>query len=149
MLFRSLAGARDPLQPLGAFRAGPNSGESSAAFERIKTVAELDARVAAAAGQGRAVMLDFYADWCVTCKEMERFTFSDDRIRRKMSQMVLLQADVTRNTPEDAALLKRFGLFGPPGIVFFDRGGGELPTHVIGYEGPDEFLASLNKLGPL
>jgi len=150
LLAGALAGARDPLQPLGAFRAGSRSGESSAVpFERIKTVAELDARVAAAAGQGRAVMLDFYADWCVTCKEMERFTFSDDRIRRKMSQIVLLQADVTRNTAEDAALLKRFGLFGPPGIVFFDRGGRELPARVIGYQGPDEFLATLDKLGPL
>ncbi len=150
LLAGALAGARDPLQPLGAFRAGTPSGESSAVpFERIKTAVELDARVAAAAGQGRAIMLDFYADWCVTCKEMERFTFSDDRIRRKMSQIVLLQADVTRNTPEDAALLKRFGLFGPPGIVFFDRGGRELPTRVFGYQGPEEFLATLDKLGPL
>ena len=150
LLAGALAGARDPLQPLGAFRAGSRSSESSAtAFERIKTAAELDARVAAAAAQGRAVMLDFYADWCVTCKEMERFTFSDDRIRRKMSQLVLLQADVTRNTAEDAALLKRFGLFGPPGIVFFDRGGSEVPARVIGYQGPEEFLATLNKLGPL
>jgi len=150
LLAGALAGARDLLQPLGAFRAGSRSGESSAVpFERIKTVVELDARVAAAAGQGRAVMLDFYADWCVTCKEMERFTFSDDRIRRKMSQIVLLQADVTRNTAEDAALLKRFGLFGPPGIVFFDGGGRQLPARVIGYQGPDEFLATLDGLGPL
>jgi len=90
--------------------------------------------------------LDFYADWCVTCKEMERFTFSDDKVRRKMSQMVLLQADVTRSTPDDAALLKRFSLFGPPGIIFFDRGGRELPVRVIGYQGPEKFLATLDKL---
>ena len=72
-------------------------------------------------------MLDFYADWCVSCKEMERFTFTDSRVQAKLAQMVKLQADVTANTAAHAVLLKRFRLFGPPGIIFFDREGREIP----------------------
>jgi len=90
------------------------------------------------------VMLDFYADWCVSCKEMERFTFSDPMVKAELAQMVLLQVDVTRNTPEDQALLKRYRLFGPPGIVFFDQAGREIPgLRVIGFQPADKFLQSL------
>ena len=95
-------------------------------------------------------MLDFYADWCISCKEMEAFTFTDARVKAKMEQMLLLQADVTANTPEDKALLKRFSLFGPPGIVFFDRQGKEIPgLRVIGYQSADVFLSSLNRAAGL
>lgn len=86
---------------------------SEVRFERVRSVAELDARVAQAAAAGKPVLLDFYADWCVSCKEMERFTFTDERVRARLSEVVMLQADVTRNNPDDRALLKRFGLFGP------------------------------------
>jgi thioredoxin:protein disulfide reductase len=90
--------------------------------------------------------LDFYADWCVSCKEMERFTFSNPRVRSQFQDMVLLQADVTANTAEDAALLKRFRLFGPPGMILFDREGREVNSfRVIGYQRSEEFLATLGQ----
>jgi thiol:disulfide interchange protein DsbD len=90
-------------------------------------------------------MLDFYADWCVSCKEMEAFTFSDPNVRAQLDRMLLLQVDVTANTEADKALLKRFSLFGPPGIIFFDPQGREIKgLRVIGYQGPDRFLKTLN-----
>ena len=115
----AFSGGRDILRPLGGL-----VGEASVApvaFNRVSSPAELD-RALKAAG-GRPVMLDFYADWCVSCKEMERYTFSDPQVRKRLESLVLLQADVTGNTPEHQALLQRFRLFGPPGIVFFDRPG--------------------------
>jgi thiol:disulfide interchange protein DsbD len=142
-LVGALSGGRDVLQPLSGLRvtdSGHAAGETP--FERVNTAAELDARVRAAAG--RTVMLDFYADWCVSCKEMERYTFSDSRVRARLSEMVLLQADVTANTADHAALLKRFRLFGPPGIIFFDRDGREIPgLRVIGFQAADRFVAVL------
>ena len=87
----------------------------------MRSVAELDAALARSAG--RPVMLDFYADWCVSCKEMERFTFSDPTRARKLAGALLLKADVTQNNADDRALLKRFQLFGPPGTIFFDAQG--------------------------
>jgi thiol:disulfide interchange protein DsbD len=91
-------------------------------------------------------MLDFYADWCVACKEMEQFTFSDPRVQTKLANVVLLQADVTQNSEADIALLKNFGLYGPPGILFFDSSGQISPVRVIGYQNADAFLNTLNKL---
>ena len=144
-LVGALSGGRDVLQPLSGLRvtdAGHAASETP--FERVNSVAELDARLRAAAG--RTVMLDFYADWCVSCKEMERYTFSDTRVRARFGEMVLLQADVTSNTAEHAALLKRFRLFGPPGIVFFDREGREIAgLRVIGFQAADRFLAVLDQ----
>jgi thiol:disulfide interchange protein DsbD len=143
MVAGALAGSRDPLRPLAGLAA---DGFDAAAtpFERIRSVAELDARLAVA---GRPVMLDFYADWCVSCKEMERFTFSDPRVKEKFSGMTLLQVDVTANTPEDNALLKRFRLFGPPGIIFFDRSGMEIPdARVIGYQNAERFAGTLDRV---
>ncbi|MGO4327072.1 protein-disulfide reductase DsbD [Cupriavidus sp. 2TAF22] len=143
------SGGRDPLQPLAhlaALRANPEAvvGKvSEARFERVRSVAELDARVAQAAAAGKPVLLDFYADWCVSCKEMERFTFSDDRVRSRLSGVVMLQADVTRNNEDDRALLKRFGLFGPPGIILYGTDGRERPVRVIGYQPAARFLDSL------
>jgi thioredoxin:protein disulfide reductase len=90
------------------------------------------------------VMLDFYADWCVSCKEMEAFTFSDPKVRAELDRMLLLQADVTANSEADRALLKRFSLFGPPGIVFFDAQGREIRgLRVIGYQNAERFLKTL------
>ena len=90
-------------------------------------------------------MLDFYADWCVSCKEMERLTFTDARVRTALADVVLLQADVTANSADDQALLKRFGLFGPPGTIFFDTQGREAQARVVGFEHADTFLASLRR----
>ncbi len=144
-LVGAFSGSRDILQPLSGLRTtSPEAGRTETPFQRVNNVAELDARIQAAAG--RTVMLDFYADWCVSCKEMERFTFSDERVKTRFSDMVLLQADVTGNNAEHAALLKRFRLFGPPGIVFFDREGREIQgLRVIGFQAADRFVAVLDE----
>ena len=119
------------------FIPAPEAGR----YVRVESSAELDAKLRA---PGRLVMLDFYADWCVSCKEMEAFTFSDPRVRAKLDGMLLLQADVTANTDAHKALLKRFSLFGPPGIVFFDAEGREIRgLRVIGYQSAERFLKTL------
>ena len=145
-LLGALGGSRDPLQPLSFLR---NAAASSATeshgpkFERVRSIAELDARLK---NPGRPVMLDFYADWCVSCKEMERFTFADPAVAARMNRMLLLQADVTANSDEDKALLKRFSLFGPPGIIFFDAKGQEIPgLRVVGYQEAKQFGATLDQ----
>lgn len=128
-----------------AAQPAPGAG---AAFTRVRDVAELDQAIAQAAQQGRPVMLDFYADWCVSCKEMEHLTFTDPAVRTRLGRAVLLQADVTANNEADRALLKRFGLFGPPGIVFYDARGQLLPgVRVIGFQKPDAFVKSLDAAG--
>jgi thiol:disulfide interchange protein DsbD len=143
LLVGALSGSRDPLQPLAALRSGPAASElADVGFEPVRSVAELDERLRTA---DRPVMLDFYADWCVACKEMERFTFSDARVADRLQDMLLLQADVTANSPDDQALLKRFGLFGPPGIIFFNDKGKELRRlRVIGYQPADSFLRTVD-----
>jgi thiol:disulfide interchange protein DsbD len=141
-------GSTDPLRPLAVFaaRAGSSASAQQSApgetFASVKSSAELDLALKAA---GRPAMLDFYADWCVSCKEMEHLTFSDPRVRARLAQLNLLRADVTANNPDDQALLKRFKLFGPPGIIFFDAQGNEV-ARVVGYESADTFLKSLDKL---
>jgi len=145
-----LSGSRDILRPLSGLvggGAGVAAGAQEARFTRVKNMAELEAGLQA---PGRPVMLDFYADWCVSCKEMEAFTFTDARVKSKMAQMLLLQADVTANSVEDKALLKRFSLFGPPGIIFFDRQGREIEgLRVIGYQSADIFLGTLERAAAL
>jgi thiol:disulfide interchange protein DsbD len=136
-------GARDPLAPLSRFAGGVPVQQL--AFTRIKTVEQLDAALAAT--NGKTAMLDFYADWCVSCKEMEKLTFVDPAVKARLANTVLLQVDVTANDAADRAMLKRFGLFGPPGIIMFDRAGREIPDgRVIGYQDSTKFLASLGKL---
>jgi len=147
-LVGALTGSRDVLQPLSGLRAGAASAQTAAApvvFQRVASNAELDAAVKAAAG--KPVLLDFYADWCVTCKEMERFTFSDAQVRSRLAQMVKIQADVTINTAEHSALLRRFRLFGPPGIIFFDRSGREIEgLRAIGFQPANKFAAMLDQV---
>jgi thiol:disulfide interchange protein DsbD len=138
-----VSGGHDPLAPLANLRAETSK---MIVFQRVKSVAELDAVIAQ--NKGRPVMLDFYADWCVSCKEMEKFTFSESPVQAKLANAVLLQADVTQNSPEDKALLKRFQLFGPPGIIFFDAQGTEVAgQRVVGYQNAEKFLASLAATG--
>jgi thiol:disulfide interchange protein DsbD len=142
LLVGALAGSRDPLRPLAGL-AGSRSAVAPAAFTRVNSSAELDH---ALRSPGRPVMLDFYADWCVSCKEMEAFTFTDARVRQKLDRMLLLQADVTANNDEHKALLKRFSLFGPPGIIFFDAQGREIRgLRVIGYQDAERFLETLER----
>ena len=143
MLVGALAGSRDPLQPLAVLRAQAAAPVKVPQFEKVNSIAELDARLAQA---DRPVMLDFYADWCVSCKEMERFTFSDARVAERMGQMLLLKADVTANNDEHKALLKRFGLFGPPGIIFFDGQGKEREgMRVVGFMKAEPFATVLDR----
>jgi thiol:disulfide interchange protein DsbD len=142
LLAGMLAGNRDPLRPLAGI-AGPAAAPATALpWVRVASSADLDQRLRS---PGRPVMLDFYADWCVSCKEMEKFTFSDPKVRAVLDGMVLLQADVTASTQSDRALLKRFSLFGPPGIVFFDAQGREIKgLRVIGYQNAERFAKTLS-----
>jgi thiol:disulfide interchange protein DsbD len=144
-------GGRDVLQPLAQLAARPDASAAAPAaaaakgpWVKVKSVEDLE-RALAAAG-GRPALLDFYADWCVSCIEMERFTFSDARVAQRMNRMLLLKADVTQNTADDKALLKRFSLFGPPGIVLFDCRGREVAgARVIGFQKADAFLPVLER----
>ena len=109
---------------------------------------ELDSALAAASKAGKPVMLDFYADWCVSCKEMERFTFTDAAVQKRLAGALLLKADVTANNDHDRELLKRFRLFGPPGTIFFDASGNEIrAARLIGYQNSRGFLDTLRSAG--
>ena len=134
----ALAGSRDPLQPLAILRAqAAQAPEAGTKFQRVGSVEALDQILKTAT---RPVMLDFYADWCISCKEMERFTFADPAVARRLAGFQLLQADVTANSEADKALLKRFGLFGPPGIIFFDSAGQERQgLRVVGFQPAEAF----------
>ncbi|MBL0038659.1 MAG: protein-disulfide reductase DsbD [Nitrosomonadales bacterium] len=145
-LIGALSGARDILRPLAALGNGQAAAASTLQFVRVKNVAELDARIAQA--NGKTVMLDFYADWCISCKEMERYTFTDIKVQAKLKNAVLLQVDVTANSNEDKAVLKRFELFGPPAILFFDAQGREQGSRrIIGYQDAGQFLQLLKYVG--
>jgi thiol:disulfide interchange protein DsbD len=147
-----LGGGRDPSQPLARLaQARTGAGDATASadagphFDRVTSVADLDQRLRSA---GRPVMLDFYADWCVSCKEMEARTFVDPAIRAKLDKAVLLRADVTANSDDDRALLKRFHLYGPPGIILFDAQGHELEAaRVVGFQDAARFGTSLAAAG--
>ncbi|VWB94360.1 thiol:disulfide interchange protein [Burkholderia lata] len=145
------AGSTDPVRPLavlaartvasgGAATAGA-AAQDGPAFASVRSSGELDTLLKTA---GQPVMLDFYADWCVSCKEMEHLTFTDARVQARLAQLHLVRADVTANNPDDQALLKRFNLFGPPGIIFFDRSGNEI-GRVVGYQAAETFLRSLDR----
>ena len=124
------------------------SHQSVLPFQRVRSVAELDAAVKAASAQGKPVMLDFYADWCVACIEMERDTFTHPEVKQRLAQAVLLQADVTANNADDRALLQRFSLFGPPGILFFDPQGRPIDqAKVVGFQKPERFVQALQAAG--
>ncbi|MGE8566951.1 Thiol:disulfide interchange protein DsbD precursor [compost metagenome] len=149
-LVGAASGGRDVLQPLSHLAARADASVGTAVtkgelqFTRVRNNAELDALLAQST---QPVMLDFYADWCVSCREMERFTFTDPGVAQRMSGMLLVQADVTANNADDRALLKRFRLFGPPGIMFFEPGGKELPdARVVGFQDAKRFTESLDKV---
>jgi thiol:disulfide interchange protein DsbD len=159
LLIGVAAGSNDPLQPLGTLRADNSSGsqptasgqpfatrEAVLAFDTIKSLEDLNKRVAVATAAGRPVMLDFYADWCTSCKEMERYTFTDKPVQVALANAVLLRADVTKNDAIDQELLHHFGIFGPPTIAFYGADGTERRNfRVVGYMKAAEF-ASLVRL---
>jgi thiol:disulfide interchange protein DsbD len=149
-LLGALSGGDELLRPLRGGEAGRNAAVSSSMaqgndFRRVTSVAELDAALRT---PGRPVLLDVRADWCVSCKEMERLTFSDPNVRSRMSRALLLQADVTANSVDDKALLRRFGLFGPPGVLLFDASGKEqAAARVVGFLSAERFAESLRAVG--
>lgn len=147
-LIGAASGGRDVLQPLGHLAINVAAGaqvSQQVSFRRVGSVAELDAALVSA---GRPVMLDFYADWCVSCKELERVTFNETSVRQRLGGALLLRADVTQNSEADKALLRRFGLFGPPGVIFFDSQGKEMEAmRVIGFQDAQRFTQTLQTAG--
>ncbi|HEX5650010.1 MAG TPA: protein-disulfide reductase DsbD [Steroidobacteraceae bacterium] len=145
MLVGALAGRSDPLQPLAGFGAthpatGAATHRDAVEFRRIKSVADFERELAAATAAGKPLMFDFYADWCVSCKEMEKYTFTEPAVRKALGDAVLLQADVTANDDLDQALMQRFGILGPPSILFFGADGAERPEYrVVGFKRADDF----------
>ncbi|MFQ5644987.1 MAG: protein-disulfide reductase DsbD [Thiogranum sp.] len=153
LLIGASSGAHDPLQPLQNVFAAQSAGSVSRAqqaelpFRPIKTVDDLDRELAAAAQQGKPVMIDFYADWCTSCKEMEKYTFARPEVHRALAGMVLLKADVTANNDADKALLKRFKLIGPPSYLFFDASGKQRKElSLVGFKPADEFVEHVQVL---
>lgn len=143
LLVGSLAGSNSLLRPLAALNMAGNATTAEhrgLEFRRIKTTGDLDAAIAAAASQGKSAMLDFYADWCVSCKEMEEYTFTNSGVQDALANTVLLQADVTANDDEDQDLLQRFGVFGPPTIIFFGADGVQRQGYeVVGFMKANDF----------
>lgn len=142
-LLGAFAGAHDPLQPLaGVIGEKPHT---TVKFERIKSVEDLDRALADARTAGKPVMLDFYADWCVSCKEMEKYTFTDQKVMDALAGYVLLQADVTANDAQDQALMQRFGIIGPPMSLFFFDGVERRGLRLVGFEAADKFVERAHK----
>jgi thiol:disulfide interchange protein DsbD len=151
LLIGVAAGSTDPLQPLGTLRASTGgtavaTKEPALAFETIKSLDDLNKRVAAATAAGKAVMLDFYADWCTSCKEMERYTFSDKSVQASLSNAVLLHADVTANDSVDQELMHHFNILGPPTIAFYGPDGEERQNfRVVGYMKAPDFASLVTR----
>ncbi len=150
LLIGVASGSHDPFRPLNRLARGERPSErQEVVFTRIKSSRELDHRLDKASGAGQWVMLDYYADWCISCKEMDYYTFADPRVRQALSRLILVQADVTQDTPENMELLKRFELIGPPAILFFQPGNQEYRAYrIIGYKDPDSFLEHLQQFLP-
>jgi thiol:disulfide interchange protein DsbD len=132
-------GGTDPFAPLSTTTA---ANRHELPFRTIKSVADLQREVDQAKSQGRGVLVDFYADWCISCKEMEKYTFSDSTVQGALGKTILLRADVTSNDAYDQALLKHFGIFGPPTIAFYGIDGAERANYrVVGYMKADAFAS--------
>jgi thiol:disulfide interchange protein DsbD len=138
LLAGAVLGSTNPLAPIPQLAAKQTHLE----FKRFKTVADLEREVAAASAAGKAVMVDFYADWCVSCIEMEHKSFTDPEVQSALQNVVLLQADVTKNDDEDKALYVHFGIVGPPTIAFYGADGTERRNfRVVGFMKAAEFAA--------
>ena len=144
MIVGAAGGGQNPLSPLSVFHSATQKSRA-ASFLPVRSASELQKAVSSSS---RPAMLEFYADWCVSCKEMEAWTFTDSRVRAQMEKMLLLRADVTANNENDRELLEKFGLYGPPAILFFAPGG-ELVSgvRVNGYQSANAFLQTLRAAG--
>lgn len=141
----AVSGATNPLDPLAKFTAGTVVSQNSTKlnWKYVKTNAEIDAAIKASS---KPVMLDFYADWCVSCKELDAITFKDQEVLAKLSQFTLIKADVTKNNDDDKAMQKRFGVVGPPALIFWDKNNKEIKaSQIVGYKNPKDFLSIVNK----
>ncbi len=143
-------GNQDPFQPLLINHANNTAGTTqtnSTGFKRIKSIADVNQALANAKREGKPTMLDFYADWCISCKQMEYKTFGDPKVKALMNNFQLLQADVTANDATDKALEKQFGVVAPPSIIFFDKQGKEIKgARIVGDMGPKPFLSHLQNV---
>ena len=140
-------GGGDLLQPLSGLGGNASiASKQSLSFKPVKGLDGLQAELRQAASAQKTVMLDFYADWCVSCKEWEKFTFSDAGVQAMLADSVLLQADVTANDARDQELLQALRLFGPPAILFFGPNGEEKRQYrIVGYMDAQQFLSHVNK----
>jgi thiol:disulfide interchange protein DsbD len=146
----ALTGGSNPMKPLASANFGAGgvmvAEQKHLEFQRIKTVDDLDRELANAAAAGKTAMLDFYADWCVSCIEMEEYTFTDSTVQDVLANSIVLQADVTANDDQDQALLQRFGVFGPPTIIFFDTNGNQVRGYeVVGFMKASDFVTHIQK----
>jgi thiol:disulfide interchange protein DsbD len=140
-LFGALAGGHDPLQPLANLRGGGAAHNAELPFRKIKSNEDLDREIAAAQAAGQPLMLDFYADWCVACKEMEKYTFPEPAVHQALEGFVLLKADVTANDETDQALMKRLGVIGPPMTIYYAHGAERRELRLVGFEKAEPFAA--------
>ena len=152
LVIGAASGGHSLLQPLqglstsqiASISSDSSHGEHALPFKQVKGVDELTAAIQQAASEGKPVMLDFYADWCISCKEMEAFTFSNKNVQKSLENFVFLQSDVTDNDEQDQALLKELGLFGPPAILFYDPAGNELRNYrVVGFMDAPKFASHI------
>jgi thiol:disulfide interchange protein DsbD len=151
LMIGGASGGGDVFQPLKGLGGGSAGTavikEDKLDFKMIKTMADLEREVEQARKNRQFVMLDFYADWCISCKEMEKFTFSKPEVHDALDGVVLLKIDVTANNADDKEVLSSFGLIGPPAILFFDQAGVEKRNYrVVGFKGAEEFAAHVRKM---
>ncbi|AOY87390.1 thiol:disulfide interchange protein [Marinobacter salinus] len=153
LLAGAVGGANDPLKPLAPFtaasaRSAPLAAAGHAEFQRVEATEEVRSLLAQASNENRPVVLDFYADWCISCKVMERNVFSDPSVIQALAPYTLVQIDITENTVAQQAFLDELGLFGPPAILFYRKNGQELATQrILGEMNTEEFLDHLRRLG--
>ena len=149
LLLGSFSGNNNPMQPLAKLNILQNDSthtDNHVSFKRIKSLENLNFELTAAANENKPVMLDFYADWCVSCKEMEIYTFTDESVKNALSNLILIQADVTLNDTIDQALMRELDVFGPPTIIFFNRNGiRQKGYEIVGYMKAKEFAEHVNE----
>lgn len=141
----AISGATNPLNPLEKFTSSKMTqvSDEKLIFKKVKNIQELELAIK---NSNKPVMLDFWASWCVSCKELEEITFQDEQVINKLQEFTLLKADVTENNDEDKALQKKFGVVGPPALIFWDKDKNEIQaSRIIGYKNPKDFLEIVNK----